>query len=66
MGEKIFATRRAATLRMAISSTNVSAAPHSRSVGIGLAPAPAEIWSYIMPGSDAMNPANMSKLIDAA
>ena len=50
-------------LRTAISRISVSAAPHSRSVGTGLAPAPAEVWSNIMPGSDPMKPLNMSKFI---
>ncbi len=46
-----------------MSTMRVSAAPHSRSVGTGLAPAPAEVWSYIMPGSEPMKPLNMSKLM---
>ena len=33
---------------------------------LGFAPAPAEVWSYIMPGSDPMNPWNMSKLMACA
>ena len=63
LGEKNLAMNRAPTLSNAISTMRVNAAPQSRSVGTGLAPAPAEVWSYIMPGSDPMNPLNMSKFI---
>ncbi len=45
---------------IAITRMRVSAAPHNRSVGTGLTPAPADVWLYIMPGSDPMKPLKMS------
>ena len=48
---------------IAITRISVSAAPHIRSVGIGFAPAPIDVWSYIMPGNVPMNPVKTSKLM---
>ena len=54
-------------IETATSRIRVSAAPHIRSVGTGFgARRLLEIWSYIMPGSEPMNPLNRLKLIDCA
>src|SRR5262249_34006843 len=63
LGAKSIETTLAPILITAIIRIRVNAAPHNRSVGTGFPPAPADVWSYIIPGSVPIKPRKTSRLI---